>query len=457
MGSPLGGILKGNAAAEQLFIWGVLSAFVASLLAPFLRAAEQFANESGPNALPSAELLADMVLRGHIDPGTAQDAAKRNGVNAEWFDRMVRNSGSPPAPGELAEALRRGIIPASSGSDTTPGYIEGIRQSRLQDQWADVIKALDTNLPTPEAAVIALVRSMLSDPQARDLYNKFGGDPQYFDLLFNNSGEGPTPVEAGTMANRGIIPWDGYGPGVTSFQQAVSESRFRNKWQEPFRALAVYRPPPRTITAMFREGSITQEQATQLLLEYGVSAALVPTYLTPGKSSLTSRAHEITEAEIVRLYREQGLDRGAALNLLQAHGYSSADIEYILHSADLQTELEQANASIAIVRHLYTAGKIERNEASSILDQNHVLASHRDYLLVLWDKQRQLGTRTLTAKQITDAAASGIFTIAQAQLRLMGAGYTLDDANVLLALALGNDASGITGVTVPGVSTPGAG
>lgn len=425
---------KLNSTAEQLFVWQVLGAFIAPLLEPFIRALTYQVNNLDPNAKLTPAELADMVVRGHLDHGKASDEANAAGINHERFGLLVKNAGNPPGPQQLAEALRRKFIPEDAGNDTSPGYLQGIRTSRIADQWAEVIKQLDTNLPGPTEAIIALVRSQIDAQGARDAYHQFGGDPQWFDLLFNNAGEGPTPVEAGVMANRGIIPWEGYGSDATSFQQAVAESRFRNKWQAAFRRLAEYRPPPRTITAMFREGSITQEQATQLLLEYGVKPALIPTYLTKAQKSAVQRAHELTESQILLLYAQAAITRDEAVHILTDHGYQAKDIDLILQAEDLKERIREENAAIAIVKTAYIKGRIDYNAAVGQLDAHHVIAGHRDYLLKLWELDREVGTRYLTAKQIIDAGNAGLLSADAVLSRLMATGYDRDDAALLVAL-----------------------
>lgn len=418
----------------HLFIWNMIQQLVQPLMAPVAALIEQQVWSQFPVAILTPEQLADMVERGHVAHEWAAERAAKSGIDGQQFDLLVRNAGEPPGPLQLAEALRRGLIPESSGDDTKAGFIEGIAQSRLQTQWANVIKGLDIRWPEPGEVIASSVRSLLSEAEAREMYVQFGGDATFFDFQRNLAGEGPSPVEAGVLANRGIIQWDGTGPESTSFAQAVAESRFKNKWTEPFRALATYYPPPRTTVAMWREGSIDTPQATKQLLQYGVPQELIPSYLTQPKKQTLQTAHQATEGEISRLYQEQAITKDQATQLLKEHGYSDIDIPILLDYADLQVTLRKQQATITPIHRLYTHGRIDANAAMQLLSAAEVPDSRSTYLISIWELERSAGVKDLTVKEITDMWSAGLLTQEQATNKLLGIGYSPDDAALIIAL-----------------------
>lgn len=441
MASPnpfdLGAIFgKAGSAAEQLFIWAVMQQLVSAAMAPLITEVTQFTQGESPVLNLSPEQLADLVTRGHISQDQAQAQAQQAGITNSLFNLLVLNAGNPIAPDQAAEALRRGLIQNDNGDPNAPGFIQAIAQSRLQIQWAEVVKALDLKQPTPDQVALGAVRNNLGGQDPRALFALFGGDPTWYDLIFNNIGEGPSPVEAGVLANRGIIPWDGVGPDATSFAQAVAESRFKTKWEAGYRALAVYLPPPRTVTAMYREGSLDLPTATRLLLDYGVTEAEVPLYLTQGRSSAFSTVHTATESLIVQLYEEQALTAQQTHDLLSKHGYADEDITLILQQADIQALHAQETAAIAVVKSAFLKGHISYNDASTTLDQNHVPPGQRDYLLSLWNLELQAGIKQLTPKEITDALGTGVIDVPTAQAKMKANGYTASDAAIILLTAL---------------------
>jgi hypothetical protein len=432
-GNPLGEIF-GSSEVQQLFLWSVVSQLVNATLQPGFRAAEQFVNARDSNVPLSPAELATAQLRGHVQAAHAAAEAQKSGMNADNYAVLAASTGLPPGPQQLAEALRRGFIDEGSVGDSTPSYLAGIAQGDLRPEWAEVVKQLDTHLPSAIEAVNAAVRSILDRNTAQGLFEKFGGDAQYFQLLFDVTGEGPSPVEAGVLANRGIIPWEGTGADETSFAQAVAEGRTKNKWTEAYRALAVYYPPPRTTVAMWREGSIDTAQATRYLLQYGVPQELIPSYLTQVKKTTVTTAHQATEGEITRLYQEQAISRDEAANLLKSHGYSEQDIPIVLEYADLQVSLRHQQAVITPVHRLYTHGRIDANTAKTLLSSAEVPDTRSNYLLGIWELERSSGVKDLTVKEITEMWGAGLFDAQQALNKLMGIGYSPDDAALLIAL-----------------------
>lgn len=429
LGEGLGGI---GSSAQQLFLWSVLSPIINELLQPFIRALDQRVNAEHPNLPLTPEQLADMVERGHLEAGAAASEAALSGINAARFDRLVANTGEPPGPLQLAEMLRRRIIERSGGDDRSPTYEQGIRQSRLQTQWGGAIEALDKRLPGPEAAVLAAIRNLRDEVEAQRLHEVFGGDPEYWRLETELAGEGPTPNEAAAAAHRGKISWTGLGPGSTSFEQIVAESRYKNKFVQFYRDVSEYRPPPRTVTAMLRGGDISLELATQYLLDYGVPQEALSAYTGRASKGAVARAHVITETEIIRLYTERGLDAAETAQHLAALGYSAEDAGLIIAAADLEYQGKLTTATIAAVRSLYLHQHIDANGAIARLDARGVRADYRDSLLQLWDLERDAGLKSLTVKQILQLWAEEILSEDDARRKLRESGYSAEDTELLI-------------------------
>jgi hypothetical protein len=452
----IGDLLGLDKGAGQLFLWAIINQLLTAVLTPELNDLTQLVNKGVPNDVLSPEIAADMVVRGHLSAGAAADEASLSGMNSGRFQNLVKNAASPPGPDQLAEALRRGFIPHDAGRDDAAGFLQGIRTSRLGDIWADTIEKLDTRQPGPESAVDADVRGMVTHDQAPDLFKRLGGDPDLYQLLYNLAGEGPTPVEAGVLANRNIIPWDGSGAEVTSFEQAVLESRYKNKWLKSYRELATYRPPPRTITAMLREGSIDEATATQMLKNYGVPDAALPSYLLKTTNSGVQKAKELTEAEIIKLYTERAISQTECTTYLTHIGYSAADAALIISGADLDYQSKLSTATVTAVKALYLHRHIDHNTAITMLDAVGAKADYRDGLLQLWDLEITAGVKSLTVKQICDYEAVGLLTADQALTKLKQSGYSDEDAGLILAFATGQAAfnSGIAADTFnPGPSS----
>lgn len=427
-------ILKINSTAEQLFVWSVLGGIVQQALAPFLQSIANTVWEIDPDVPLTPAQLAGMVVRGHIDEGAAESEAKFSGTSPERFRRMVASYGNPPGPEALAEALRRGLIQMGHAGDEAPSYLGGISQGDLQNKWAPLIAALDARLPSPAEAIDAAIRNIHSAGDPKALYTLFGGDDKFFQFMVDLTGQGPTPVEAGVLLNRKIIPEDNPDPNQPSFKQAVRESRFKDKWADAYAGLRFYRPPPRTITAMLHEGRLTPEEANPLLADYGVRPEDLKLYTGQAEHQAVQRAHNITEGEIIRLYTERGIPAPEAKQLLTSIGYSERDTDLILTAADLEYQSKLATATIAAVKASYLHLHIDKNGAVIRLDRLGLAHEYRDSLIALWDLEIDTGVKQLTSKQVLDMWSVGLLNKDAAQVHLERIGYNKEDAGLLVAL-----------------------
>jgi hypothetical protein len=420
--------------AEQLFVWQVLGALLGAAMVPAINELQQLAYDAVPNAPISPADAATMVVRGFMSQSDAATEAQLSGVSGSRFQRLVDISGEAPSPSEIAEGVRRGILSWTASQNGMPSGNDGIKEGNLKDVWIPLVQALAVINPTPDAALSAFLKGQVDETTARHLYEVFGGNPDYFTVRYDTEGAGPSPNEAAEMARRGVIPWDGIGPTVTSYEQAVKESQYRNKWAPGFKALANYLPPPRTVTAMLKEGSLTQAEAADLLAKQGLTPDLVKAYLAAASHGKTATHKALTEAQIVTLHEEGLISPADAETALVGLGFSKPDAGYILALADVRREIAQTNAAVSRIRTLYVGYKLTRQEASDALAALHVPASQLGPILDTWDLIHKASPKRLTPAQIVDAWYVQILTVPEAIAELQNDGYSALDAWTLLSI-----------------------
>lgn len=425
IGGAFAGLLSNNV-LEQIALWQVGGSLINAALGPYMQALTNEVNRVSPLVPLSPAEAAVAVLRGVWSADKGADESLFSGVDRERFDVLARIAGNAPGPGDLAVALRRQLI-----SDAR--YLEGIRQGNLRDEWAETVKALAVQQPSPTAMIDAYLEGQISEGQARELYRKLGGDPDYFDILYNASGQAPTPTQALDLANRGIIPWDGEGEGVVSFRQAFLEGPWRNKWEPAFRALGEYLPPPRTVTAMLGEGSLSRDEAVTLLRKQGLSAEMAAKYVNAGSNVKTAQTRDLAQGTILELYRDQLVDRGTAGGMLGALGYDPDEADFVLQIADVQLAQRYMTSAVSRVHTLFVGHKINDSTAQTVLAQLQVPAGNIPTLLSIWGYERAANVATLTAAQIAGAYKDELMTQAEAQTRLEQLGYTPNDAWLYLS------------------------
>jgi hypothetical protein len=425
IGGAFAGLLSNNV-LEQIAIWQVGGSLIGAALGPYMRALTNEVNQLTPLEPLSPAEAAAAVIRNVWSADQAAHEASFSGVNRERFDVLARLSGQAPGAGDLAVALRRKLIDHGR-------YLEGVRQGNLRDEWADLVQQLSIQQPSPTAMIDAYLEGQISEGEARTRYQQLGGDPDYFDILYNASGQAPTPTQALDLANRGIIPWDGEGEGVVSFRQAFLEGPWRNKWEQPFRALGEYLPPPRTVTAMYGEGSLSRDEAVTLLRKQGLSAEMAAKYVSAGSNVKTAPTRDLAQTTILELYRDQLIDRNTAGGMLTSLGYDPSEADFVLQIADVQLAQRFLGSAIARVHPLFVGHKVNDSTAQSVLAQLQVPAGNIQTLLEIWGYERAANVATLTAAQIAGSYKDELIDQADAQARLEQLGYTPQDAWLYLS------------------------
>jgi predicted alpha/beta hydrolase family esterase len=442
IGGLLGGLQRNT--LFQIAEYSVASTVLGGLLAPEADALAQTVYNANPIRVLSPELAAEAVLRNVWSHDQAAAEAQRSGYDRARFDVMARLAGNAPDPGSLAVALRRGFIDHAR-------FLDGIRQGRLRDEWADLVQKLSVQQPSPTDPLEALLQGQLSEARARKLYAEFGGDPVNFDWLFDSRGSAPSPVQAADMANRGIIPWGGKGPNATSYEQAFLEGPWRNKWLAPMQKAAQYYPPPRTVTAMYREGSLTRARSMELLQAQGLPADLAAAYLVSGSNQKTAKTRDLAQSTIATLYRERLITRDAAASSLTSMGYDAAEAELLLEVVDVEVVQRFLNAAIGRVHTLYVGHKISRSDAQTALADLGVPASNLTDMLGIWDLERAANVRTLTPTDLVAAVRQSLLSEAEGLAELEALGYQPHDAWLYLSVHLKR---AVGGQPAPGALPP---
>jgi hypothetical protein len=423
----LGGLLGKESMARQFFVWNVAGAIVNAGLEPYLTALSSDVNAKNPLKPLSPNDLADMVVRGVIEHAEAALEAAKSGVDQKDFDLLVTNTGEPPSALDMLQLMRRDEV-------SRDDVIRAIKQSRIKNEWIETILKLGVEVPTPADILRATLQGQIGNDEGRALYIKLGGDPQYFQLMFDTEGSAPTPTEAAQMANRGIIPWEGRGAGVVSFEQAFLEGPWRDKWETAFRKSAEYFPPPRTVTAMYNSGALNKTDAADLLARQGLSPVLIAAYLSDAAKAKTAKFKDLAAATIGTLYQDQAIGDDEAKSMLMKLKYDATEADFIILTWQLQREEKFRSTAISTTHTQYINHKIPRDKASALLDQFHVPSNQRDYLLSLWDQEQSAKVTLLTPAEIKKAVNKLGLDPQWGLDRLVQRGYTLEDAQIYMAI-----------------------
>lgn len=420
--------------AYQLFVWSVVNQVISTLLSPAFTELGYTVNDAAPIVVLSPADLAHAVVRSYMDASSAAAEAQKSGIDGDRFTTLTHLAGVAPGPQQLAEALRRGVIPESgSGADST-SFEQGIRETDLLDKWTDTIKALAMLWPSPADIVDAAVRNQIDPATAIATYQQVGGDPQWFQLLVNTNGRPPSPTELLELAQRQLIPWHGTGPDALTFQQGIYEGDTKDKWEPAYEALNNYFPTVSEVVELYRWGQLDVPTATKLMSQRGLSADYAANWIAYADANAIDDYRGLSEQAILAMLSLSYITDDQARTMLAAIHKGPAAIEELIAYGHIQRTIQSANQAISRVGSLYQGRKITADSAATALTTLGVEPAAIPNIIADWDAIVNVNVKLLTAAEIADAWEYEIMDVGTAMEELQNIGYTPYDSWVYLSI-----------------------
>lgn len=420
--------------AEQFLIWGVLNQLASGALAPAVTDLSQAVNSLDPVVTLSPEQLAVGVIRGLLEPANSASEAAKSGISAERFTQLQQLAQTPADLGLFIAAYQREVLGSATTGFGAVDYETWLTDLGINPLYHDLIRSLAVQIPPVQQVMQAWLQGQIEEPEANARYLAAGGDPSWFQTSYNAQGEAPTPNEALEMLNRGLITQDGTGPAATTFEQAFLEGPWRNKWETAFLGLRYYVPPPRTVTALLKEGAITTAEATTYLQAGGLDENLTAIYIAAASHSTTAAQRELTQAQIIDLYESKLITAAEATADLVALRFSEADATLLLALADQRQAASAVKSAVSRLQTLFLDGANTATQTTAALHTLGLTDAQVTNLLATWQLETASKVKTLTAAEIASAFYYGAFTQATAEKRLMALGYSLADADIVLTI-----------------------
>jgi hypothetical protein len=400
---------RGDLSEQDAMFWLQRNAIPASLRAPALAQRRLLLS-------PADAALA--VLRGDIDQAAGNAIAASNGMTGPDFAVFVNNTGEPPAAEQLDEALRRGFIDQAR-------YEKGIRQSRIRDEWIDVLLALRYEPMSVADAVNAVVQNYFTQDQGLQKALQNGLEAADFAVLVETAGEPLARGEMEQLYNRGLVT-------QAEVEQAIRESHTKDKYVTLAFDLHEKLPEPRQVVSMITHGVVTKDEGTKLLMEQGFTAQVAGFLIAEGTATKLGAHKTLTIAEIKSLYTDGIFSRAQTESLLEGMGYDAADSAYLISSWDLLAGAALTRQAVGFARTRYVAHDTDETQARVYLHSLGIGAAAVDKYITTWDLERGAAVKHLTEAQVVKAHKDGLITGQDALGRLTAAGYSTGDANILL-------------------------
>lgn len=430
----LGGVFGEGSTARQLLVWQVLAQVIGALAAPGFTELSKLSNSAAPVMPLDPGSSAAAAGRGFLSHGDAASHAADSGYGGEVFAVMAKLAQHAPDLGAAFELYRRKEIPAGSANPDEASLHGAMADAGIPPDWHGPLTKLAVSIPTQAEVLNAWLEGQIPEGEARRRLVESGMDPTWIQSAYDANGQAPTPTQALELANRGLIPWEGQGPGVVSYRQAFLEGPWRNKWEPVFRALGEYLPPPRTVTAMFHSGQIGHALAADLLTKQGLRPELVTAYLAKHDSPTVLAERHLAKGEITTAYADGLMTKPQALTALRALRYTDHDAALILQLIDVKVRTSQLTQGVSRVRTLFESAKLTTQEAQNLLHQLGLDAPTAAAVVKTWHLTQTHNTKTLSAAQIETAVYYQLLRASDGIRLLMAMGY--DEFDAWLALAV---------------------
>lgn len=358
------------------------------------------------------------VLRGNLPMGEAVGIAAQWGLTQTDFQTVIDNTGEPPGPEQLLEANRRGFI-------SQDRLRKGILQSRIRDEWLDVMEKLAFEPMSTSDAVNAVIQNHLTQAQGEEVATKNGLEPGNFATLVETAGEPLSRTEMEQLYNRGLVT-------KSQVTQALLESRLKPKYNDLAFQLHTRLPEVRELSDMVLWGTMTHADATAEVVKLGYDATTAGRLISTSINRKLETDRTTVVSAIEQLYEDNAISEEDASAQIGKMGFTPAEVKFKLQAAELKRHTKLVNAGLNVIKAKFVAHHLDKAAASSAIDAMGIPHKQRDGLLQLWQIERSANVAVLTEAQIIKALKIGTLDVKEALARLVDKGYALVDAEILV-------------------------
>ena len=299
-------------------------------------------------------------------------------------------------------------------------------QPYLTEAQYDVNSANPLVELTPAILADCVVRTIITEPEAATIAKKYGMTADVFHQLVLDTGEPPALEMVLQWWRRGLLPWDGGGPGTAGVLQALQTSRIRPEWYDTIPTVQ-YMP----ITAADAVNAYVRNQIDEATYQTLMNDNAYKPDMATILYNTVGRPPSPTElAHLVRI----------GFIPLHGAGPTALSLQQGILEGDLKDKWEPAfEALINVYPGLFEIlqmakdGGLPDAEAAKLYAITGLPAEYIPYMVAAGDSAGMVKTKNLTEAMTVKLYADGIITEAQTSSMLQTIGYSADEAAMLLS------------------------
>jgi len=306
--------------------------------------------------------------------------------------------------------------------------INAALQPELELLTREVNKLLPAAPLTPAELADMVVRNILPHDQAAEFATESGTSTEDFQRLVQSAGEPPSLTEAIELLRRGLIDRHGTGPGSTSFEQIIAESRMYTKYTDAVLALGDTPLSPSDAVDAVVESQIPFDQAAHEAFLSGINADRF-------QILVNTRGNPPAPGELLSLWKRGVIPlRGTGpdvLSVQQGIAEGATKNKWFDALTQLAAYLIPPRSVVAMVRD----GALSDDAALAELAKSGLTADQAAAYVAEGHHIKTQATRELTVSSIVALYQDRLIDRGQATSMLEAVRYTAEDAAFELDIA----------------------
>lgn len=447
------------------------------------------------NTGPGVPTAFDLWRRNVIDEAGFRTAAKRQGLEANWIEDLVKIKQDVLDPAQLAAAVHRGIIPdpgllvgdkpgpdrkvpvfpqvdinaeaeaEASGYDlehlralvglqglpmgsheaaqaafrgviTHDDYLAAIAQGNTRNEWADAILEQSRQIPTTHEFVENALRgySTLADAIAGGA--KHGMTEEYVTMVYQNAGRPMNLHQITTGLARGGTFKPEPGEITDPYMASIVEGSLKPAYYDLAFANRYQVPSAFAIRALAQSGVWDEAKVRERLLWSGWIPEDAAQVAKAWTKTGTGSAKEATVTDLLKLYDGGKATLAETLAAIEDLGYPAAEAQAKVDTVDAGRVVSAKSAAIGDLHTKYKKGELPDANVAAALSKLGVAAWAVPKIVDAWraflDAEAETPPTALPPTVTSFAPLSGP---AGSSVTLTGRGFTGTSAVTLGATA----------------------
>lgn len=360
----------GTALALQMWRRGIINdaAFGAALRDDGIR--DEWITDIGRlhDVLLSPEVLANARQQGFVSDTDQVTLSGRQGITPDNANVLFELAGNPPGPMDGLTMLRRGIIDEAT-------YRRIVAEGRTKTKYTDAFLGLRDQILSATQWATAWLKGHATEAEAKAGGLAQGYGPAEMELLYLNQGRPATTRQVHIGYARG-----GRLPGAANereaFHKSIVQSNLRPEYEDVLWAQRETLPSAFVLRQLTTSGDITRDDAEKYLLWSGWPAPLAAqvadawggtTSAGPG-TKWADRARSRVFTEAWNDYLDPDADEAAFREALAAVGVPAAEANTVVTLAQRSRGLSRRELTQAQVLKLYRRVVWTRDQAQAWLE-----------------------------------------------------------------------------------------